>query len=222
MPVTAIAFDVNETLFSLDVLGRRIEKAGLPAESLPIWFTRVLRDGFALTATRDYRPFRDLAATHLAAVLRAAGLDDGDDAVAAIFSAFSELDPHPDVEPALRRLRQAGVPAVTLTNGHADTTRALLDRAGLGDLVVDCLSVDDVGIWKPAAAPYLHAASVLDLAPGDLAMIAVHSWDIHGAKRAGLRAGYCPRLEGAFVEGFATPDVTGADLVAVVEGLIRV
>ncbi|WP_199758011.1 hypothetical protein [Micromonospora sp. Llam0] len=42
-----------------------------------------------------------------------------------------ELDPHPDVEPALRTLREAGVPAVTLTNGGVEVVSALLRWAGL-------------------------------------------------------------------------------------------
>jgi len=204
----AVAFDVNETLFSLDRLARE-----LPDGVLDIWFARVLRDGFALAATGRFRPFRELAATHLRSFI------DGAEAER-VLGLFGVLEPHGDVRPALERLRDAGVPAATLTNGHAETTRSMLSASGLADLVADCLSVDDAGLWKPRPEPYHHAARTLGVEPGRLGMVAVHSWDVHGAACAGLVTGYCRRLEGRFVEGFTRPDVTGDTLGEVVEGLL--
>ena len=174
-----IAFDVNETLFSLEAIRRRLDTAGAPDGTLESWFAQVLSNGFALTAAGSYVPFRELARAVLARML-------GDDAAAAhVLEAFSELDPHPDVRPALERLADAGVPAVTLTNGHAETTRSLLARAGLEHLVARCLDVGEVRRWKPAALPYEHCAHRCEVVPERLAMVAVHSWDIHGARRAG-------------------------------------
>lgn len=37
----------------------------------------------------------------------------------------------------------------------------------------------------------------------DVALVAVHSWDVHGARRAGLTTGWCSRIEGAFPSIFA-------------------
>ena len=48
--VRVVAFDVNETLFSLDSLGPVFATAGLNPAAVPLWFARLLRDGFALTA----------------------------------------------------------------------------------------------------------------------------------------------------------------------------
>ncbi len=219
-PALAV-FDVNETVFSLDRLGQRLEDAGLPEGALQVWFARVLRDGFALAAVGDYQPFRQLATTHLRGVLREHGRGTDDDAVAHVFDGFSTLDAHPDVAPAFDRLRGAGVRIVTLTNGHADTTVRLLERNGLRGDVERCLSVDDVKLWKPRPEPYLHTVRSCDVAVGDAAMIAVHSWDVDGAKRAGMRTAYASRLEGAFVDGFTPPDAQGDDLIAAVDVLLR-
>jgi hypothetical protein len=60
--IEAVAFDVNETLFSLDRLGPAFTDVGLDPGLVPLWFARLLRDGFALTAIGGYRPFADLAA----------------------------------------------------------------------------------------------------------------------------------------------------------------
>jgi 2-haloacid dehalogenase len=206
LPALAVALDVNETLFSMDRMAAR-----LPPGALPTWFARVLRDGFALTVTGDAPRFRDLALTHLAPFT---GDPEG------VLAEFGRLDPHPDVRPALEALRDAGVPAVTLTNGSSDPVRAMFAGAGLQDLVQGYLSVDDVGVWKPRPEPYHHAADHLGVPRDRLALIAVHGWDVHGAKRAGLLAGWCSRLEGALLPQYERPDVTGDTLVEVVDGLL--
>jgi 2-haloacid dehalogenase len=201
-----VAFDVNETLFSLAPLAEQ-----LPDATLPLWFARVLRDGFALAATNDYATFSELATTHLRGLV---------DDPKAVLSAFAELDAHPDVRPAFERLRAAGVRIVTLTVGAAELTEQNLQRNGLRGHVERCLSADAVKRWKPHPEPYRHAAAVCGVDPGRMALVAVHSWDTHGAKRAGLTTGWCSRLEGDFVQGFAEPDVSGDDLVEVVTGLL--
>jgi 2-haloacid dehalogenase len=211
---TVVAFDVNETLFSLDLLTEGIVEAGLPAEAAKVWFARVLRDGFAVAAAGGYIAFRDLAATHLEHLVGPG------EAVLRILGRIRRLPAQPDVEPAFQRLRDAGVRIVTLTNAHADTVATLVDRAGLSTFVEACLSVDEAGCWKPRPEPYHYAASYCGVEPAEVALVAVHSWDIHGANRAGLTTGYSPRLEGAFIDGFDPPDVLGESLVQVAEGLL--
>jgi 2-haloacid dehalogenase len=209
-----IAFDVNETLFSLDAVGAALDDAGAPDGTLQRWFGQVLADGFALTCAGDFVGFRDLALDVLARML-------GDESVAgSVLDAFARLDPHPDVAPALERLRAEGVRAVTLTNGHADMTSHLLERAGLRDLVAACHDVGEVERWKPAALPYEHCAQRNDATPERVALVAVHSWDIHGAARAGLVTGYASRHEGGAAAHFAPADVSATDLVGVIDGLL--
>ena len=50
--------------------------------------------------------------------------------------------------------------------------------------------------------------------------MAVHAWDCHGAKRAGLTTGWESRLEHRYGTLFAQPDVTGTDLAEVADGLL--
>jgi 2-haloacid dehalogenase len=212
----AVAFDVMETLFSMNSVAVALREAGLEEHRRAQLMPRLLRDGFALAASGAYRPFRDVADAALAAI--APELDAP--ARHQVFDAFGSLDAHPDAQPALERFTQAGVPVATLTNGSAVTTNSLLARAGLAELVGSVISVDDVQMWKPAPAPYRHAADVLGVAPGELALVAVHSWDVHGAHHAGLVTGWASRLEGTFPATFTPPDVSGADLVDVAGRLL--
>lgn len=216
--VQVVAFDVNETLFSLERLAPVFTGAGLDPQLVPLWFARLLRDGFALTAMGQYQPFFELAAD----TLRSLNPDNVDDAaVEAALSAFRSLDAHPDVEPALRLLHDAAVPAVTLTNGSAALVRALLNRAGLIPLVRRTLSVDEVRRWKPAPEPYLWAATELGVQPSHVALVASHPWDCAGAQGAGLVSAWVNRNDARWPAVFTPPDVTGRDLVAVVSELLR-
>lgn len=212
-----IAFDVVETLFSLEPLRSRVIDAGQPGHVLELWFARLLRDAFALCASGGFRPFTDLAASALAS---ASGHTLPDETVREIVTGFAELDPYPDAEPAVRRAADAGVEVIALTNGSADTTRSLLKRAGIEGYVRQVVSVDDIQRWKPAPQIYRHAAKTCRVDPGQLALVAVHGWDTHGAHEAGLVTGWVSRLEGRPSPVFARPDVLGDDLVQVVGALL--
>ena len=209
-----VAFDVVETLFSLAPVEEALRPLAVPR---PLFFTRLLRDGFALSAAGGHQPFREVAASALRAL--APGSEDAEQQ--AVLDAFGHLPALPDAAPAFERLVDAGIRVVTLTNGGADTTGRLLASAGLDRHVDRVISVDEVGRWKPAAEPYLHAASLLGRPPAEVALVAVHAWDVHGARRAGLVTAWCARSEGTFPEIFERPDVTGADLVEVADGLLR-
>lgn len=212
----AVAFDVVETMFSLDPVRVALEEAGAGPRGLESFFARLLRDGFAVAAAGDQRPFRELAAGAAAFVLPHASSGERE----SVLDAFGQLPAHADAEPALARLTSAGLRVVTLTNGSGEQTESLLRGAGLDHYVERVFSVEETGRWKPAPEPYRHTAESLGVEPDRLALVAVHAWDMHGARRAGLVTGWASRLEDSFPAVFDPPDVTGPDLVAVADALL--
>ncbi len=212
----AVVLDVNETLFSLETLDPLFHQLGLTGHR-DLWFARTLRSGFALTCSGKYRSFPEVARESLRSLdPKRIGVAEQD----ALLSSFADLQPHPDVEPALRALREAGVPVVTLSVGNADNVERLFERAGIAGLVERHLSCETVQRWKPAPEPYLMACQVLNVEPADAWMVAAHSWDIGGASAVGMRTGWLSRLEGVFDESFEQPDVMGADLFEVIEQVV--
>jgi 2-haloacid dehalogenase len=196
-----IVFDVNETLSDMEPIRARLAELGAPPGLADSWFPSTLRDGFALAAAGSYAPFAAIARTHLGHYADA------------VLQTFATLDVHPDVPEGLRRLRAAGIRMVTLSNGATAIAEGLLERAGVADLVERTLSVEDVRRWKPAREPYLYAAEVAGVDPADAMLVAVHPWDIDGARRAGLQAGWIDRGgNGAYPSVFAAPDVQGTTL----------
>lgn len=215
-----VAFDVVETLFTLEPLRGRLRELGLAGEALEIWFARLLRNAFALDSAGTYKPFGEVARGTLEALLtefhcRAVAL-----AVDQTLSGFGELPVHEDVAPAFQLLHDNGVRIIALTNGSADITGRLFGRARLAHFVERVISIDEVRRWKPSREVYLHAAKVAGVAPNELALVAAHAWDIHGASQAGLMTGWVSRLEKHFLPMMNPPDATGDTLVEVVHRLL--
>ena len=219
-PPAAVVFDVIETLFPLEPLRAPLRSLGLAPADLDLWFTRILRDAFALDASGTFAPFREVARGALEVLLAQRGLGADAPALEGVLDGFTTLDAAPDAAPAFRRLADAGVAVATLSNGGVASSRALLDRAGLLPLVSRVMGVDEIRRYKPGREIYLHAARSLGAPPERLALVAVHAWDVEGAKRAGFTTGWCARLERRFHPAMAPPDVFGADLVTVVEALL--
>jgi 2-haloacid dehalogenase len=215
-------FDVNETLVDLEPLRDRFEQVGAPGAMLETWFSGTLRDGFALTAAGAYADFNVIATEVLRIMLsRIEGVDQHPaEAAEHVVAGFGELSLHADVAPGMRALRAAGIRLVTLTNGSAELTGRLLERGGVAELVERRLSVDAVRHWKPAPEPYLYAARECGAAAETTALIAVHPWDVDGAKRAGLRGGWINRKGDLYPPFFTSPDAQGADLPALVDALL--
>lgn len=203
-----VLLDVVETLVSLEPVREALPQVGLGPEALDLLFARLLRDAFALAASGTPRAFPDVAASALAVL--APGRDPEP-----VLAAFKELPLHPDAAPAVARLRERGARVVALSNGTSAGTRALTAPLGLDD----ALSVEDAGTWKPRAEVYRYACDRLGVDPSRAALVAVHAWDVHGARAAGLRTGWCSRLEGAWAPAFDRADVEGADLLEVADRL---
>ena len=206
---SVLVFDVNETLSDMRPLSRRFTEMGAPAELLHVWFAGVLRDGFALSTVGATESFAVLAADGLRAVLRGVEVDrDVDAAAEYVLAGFAALDVHPDVPDGIRALRAAGYRLVTLSNGATQVADRLLTEAGVRAEFETLLSVTDAGIWKPAGGAYAYAAERCGVGAEEMMLVAVHPWDIDGARRAGLQTAWINRAPAPYPEYFTEPGVT--------------
>lgn len=217
--IELVILDVNGTLFPLNPVARQLGQVGLEGQ-LELWFTRILRDGLAASASGALAAFPDLARHHLAVLLDEHGQEVTDERLEAVLDGFTRVSAHPGVEPALRRLREAGVTVTTLTNGTVEITRGFLEREGLAGLVDATYDVGAVGRWKPAAEPYHHVLERHGVEPAEAALIAVHPWDVQGAIHAGLVGAWVDRTRTRYPPAFAGPTVRGSGLPEVVELLL--
>jgi len=214
MAPDAVVFDVMGTLFDLASVRRRLTELGAPKGALEAWFGRMLHSAAALTLVGEFRPFGEIEGTTLRATL--AQLDVDPDRADEVLQALGELDAYPEAGRALDLLHEAGVPAVTLTNGGREHTERLLESAGLRSRIRQVLTVDDVRAYKPHPEPYRHAAQTLALPIESLTLIAAHGWDVVGSRAAGMSAIWVDRLERRWPFPTSEPP-TASDLIEAVE-----
>jgi 2-haloacid dehalogenase len=206
MRPSVIAFDVNETLSDLSPLGARFVEVGASATAAPLWFASVLRDGFALTAAGENPPFAGVARELLLSLLSEASLNRSvEEAAGHVMDGFASLEVHPDVASGVDRLHEAGFRLVTLSNGPTSVAERLLTAAHIRDRFERLLSVEDAGAWKPSARPYEYAAQVCEVKPDEMLLVAVHPWDVDGARRVGLQSCWVNRSHGPFPATFLDP-----------------
>lgn len=212
-----VLFDVLETLIDLDPLAARLEEVGQPATTLQPWFLRFQRDAMALTLAGDAAPFEAVARESLRTETKHT-LNERD--IGYVVDGFSTLPTFDDAAPALKKISEAGVSVGCLTVNSPERTRRFLEGAGLSGFVDHVVTAHEAGVWKPHPDIYRFAAKHLDTPIERLALVAVHAWDCHGAKRAGALAGWCSRLEYKPGDVFLPADVMGDSLVEVADGLM--
>jgi 2-haloacid dehalogenase len=218
MRPSVIAFDVNETLSDLSPLGARFVEVGASASAAPLWFASVLRDGFALIAAGENPPFAGVARELLLTQLSEAQLNRSvEEAATHVMDGFTSLELHADVASGIDRLHEDGFRLVTLSNGAASVAERLLTSGNVRDRFEHLLSVEDAGAWKPATRAYEHAAQTCDVKADQMLLVAVHPWDVDGARRAGLQSCWLNRSGASFPAMFRDPTYTVGSLEEIAE-----
>jgi 2-haloacid dehalogenase len=215
-----LLFDVNETLLDLQALQPHFERHFGDRRVMGEWFGLLLRLSLVATVTRTYRPFDLLGREALLTTARKHGLDLEATVPDTILDTMAHLPPHPDVIPALTRLRQAGYRMATLTNSPPKMLATQLTHAGLSDFFEAQFSVEVVQLFKPAPETYRYAAGQLSVALSHIRLVAAHDWDVTGAIRAGMQAAFVAR-PGMMLGGTAEiPTIIGPDLLAIAEKIV--
>jgi 2-haloacid dehalogenase len=108
----------------------------------------------------------------------------------ALNHAWHRLRPWPDSVAGLTRLKKKFTIA-PLSNGNIALMTDLAKHSGLP---WDCiLGAELVRHYKPDREVYQSAADFLNLAPGDVMMVAAHLGDLRAAKAVGLKTAFVPR-----------------------------
>jgi 2-haloacid dehalogenase len=104
--------------------------------------------------------------------------------------AWHRLDPWPDAVEGLTLLKKSHL-ITTLSNGNMSLLTNMAKRAGLP---WDCvISAELFRHYKPDPEAYLGCADLLDVAPGELMLVAAHPSDLRAGRDAGLMTAYVAR-----------------------------
>ncbi|WP_201528076.1 haloacid dehalogenase type II [Psychrobacter frigidicola] len=217
-----IVFDVNETLLDITSLEPLFERVFGDPTIMREWFAQLVLYSQTMTLSGLYTSFGDLGvgALRMVATIHEVTLVDRD--ISELKERMSSMPAHPDVIPALTRLRDAGFRLVTLTNSPSGASPTPLEKAGLSQLFEHTFNIETVGKFKPAAETYHMVAKELSVETSELCLVACHLWDIIGAQTAGCRGAFITRPHNAILpaSGVPLPDMVAADLNTLAEQII--
>jgi 2-haloacid dehalogenase len=217
----AIVFDVNETLLDLETIRPTFDRLFGDPAAMRLWFAGLITYSEALTLAGAYVPFTEIGASVLRMLAATRGITIADQDAAELTERFASMPPYPEVPVALRRLRENGFRLFTLTDNTLEISGRQLEHGGIIDEFERRFSVDEtVRRHKPAPEAYHSVAETLGLDPGDICLIACHTWDTLGAIAAGWQAALILRDGNAPLDVGPQPTYIGEDLSAIADQLI--
>lgn len=218
--MNTLVFDVNETLLDLAALDPLFERYLGSAAQRKTWFADMLISAMTLNHIGHYAGFAEIGRACLATTAAKADKHLPNAAIEEIMQTLRSLPAHSDVIPAFEQLAAANFTLVALTNSPPQTAQAQLEHAGLQRYFTAVLTVAEVGRLKPAREVYVAAAQHLGKAPGELMLIAAHTWDLAGAAACGWRTAFVARDRQIPHPLYPAPDRVGADLQALAAAII--
>jgi len=132
--------------------------------------------------------------------------------------AYNFLSPFQDAILGLNQLSEK-FNLVILSNGEQNYLEYLA-KIRIGMDFHSILSAQSVGQFKPHPSVYRYASRSLNLEPGNIMMVASHSFDILGARHSGFRGAYVNRYDLPYDESEYKPDLISTNFSDLCEQLI--
>lgn len=188
-----LVFDVNETLLGLAAIQPEFKRIFGTESAIKDWFALLLQYSLVTTIANSYSDFGVLGRATLQMLAQSRNVPLSKEDEEAVLQGMKALPAHPDVRPALERLRKARFRLATLTNSSPSMIDAQLRNSGLKDYFEQAISVEEVRLFKPHRAVYDFAASRLQVSPSKACLVAAHAWDVFGAMNAGWTTAFVAR-----------------------------
>ncbi|CAB5141255.1 Haloacid dehalogenase, type II (EC [Olavius algarvensis associated proteobacterium Delta 3] len=112
-----------------------------------------------------------------------------------LIDAYLHLDCYPEVPEALSTLKARGFKIAILSNGTPAMLEAAVTNSGLGGLIEQNFSVEEVGIFKPDPRVYQLAVDGLDVTSGEIVFQSSNAWDASGASAFGFKVAWINRFD---------------------------
>ncbi|QIE44852.1 haloacid dehalogenase type II [Pseudohalocynthiibacter aestuariivivens] len=222
MPVTTCIFDAYGTLFDVAAAARIAAaepgRAAFAAHWPRIaqnWRLKQLQYTWLRAITNQHTDFWQVTQDGLDWSLEAEGLNADADLRERLLQLYWELEAYAEVPAMLRALKRAGLNTAILSNGSPDMLDGAVKSAGLGDLLDHVLSVEDVGIFKPASVVYDMVGNCFGCARDEVLFVSSNGWDAAGAASYGFTTAWVNRASEPVDRLPAKPDQILTDLTGI-------
>ena len=213
---TTLAFDVYGTLIDTHgVVAALEELVGEKANDFSnTWRDKQLEYSFRKGLMQNYQTFAICTSQALDYTCAYYGVDLKNKQKSELMSIYRVLPAFDDVQKGLSRLRAAGFRLYAFSNGTAEALEVLLSNAGIRELFLDIVSVDDIKSFKPNPSVYCHFLRKSQSSGGDAWLISSNPFDVIGAMSAGMKAVWLKRSPGAIFDPWGIePTITLNSLI---------
>ncbi|MFY0623264.1 MAG: haloacid dehalogenase type II [Pelagimonas sp.] len=199
MAITTCVFDAYGTLFDVTSAARRAaEEPGRAAlaevwpQLAEDWRRKQLEYSWLRAVAGTYVPFWKVTKDGLDWAMEAAGLDDPE-LRERLLALYWELQAYREVPKMLAQLKAKGLSTAILSNGNPDMLDGAVDSAVIGDWLDAVLSVESVGIFKPAQSVYDLVGARFGCAPDEVLFVSSNGWDAAHAAAYGFQTAWVNR-----------------------------
>ena len=215
--IKAIAFDAFPIFDPRPVFARAESLyPGKGAELSDAWRTRQFEYTWLRTAAHRYADFWQVTEDALGFAAQTLKLDLTPEKRTQLMNAYLELKTWPDVLPALRVLKEAGLRLAFLSNFTPRMLAAAIQSSGLEGLFEHVLSTDTLKTYKPDPRAYQMGLDAFRLKREEIVFVAFAGWDAAGAQWFGYPTFWVNRLNSPAEALGNAPDASGSDLNALV------
>lgn len=216
MSSLVLAFDLYGTLIDPLAINRHVRDfvAAIDADAfVKFWREKQIEYAFRKTSMRCYENFDVCTQQALRYAAAAVGASISPQTEAELLARYLLLPAFDDALSGLSQLKSKGHAMVVFTNGVEATARAALTNCGAMSYLDAVISVDDVRAFKPSPEVYAYLGSRVKKDASDICLISSNTWDVIGAKAAGLRAAWVKRSDAQLFDPWSVePDLVVRDL----------
>lgn len=226
MAISTCVFDAYGTLFDVSAAAR--EAAAEPefaylAQTWPalaeLWRQKQLQYTWLRAVTDAHDDFWNVTQDGLDWAMEKTG-HKGDLALRErLLALYWELQSYAEVPEMLAALKNAGLNTAILSNGSRDMLSGAVRSAGIETLLDDVLSVDSVGVFKPAPAVYDLVCKRFGVAKNEVLFVSSNGWDASCATGYGFSTVWVNRADDPvdrlpWIPPQILPDLTGIPRLA--------
>jgi 2-haloacid dehalogenase len=211
--IKAVAFDGFPIIDPRPVFAKVEEMfPGKGSELSDAWRTRQFEYTWLRTLGGRYVDFWQVTEESLVFAAKLRGIDLSADKRDQLMQTYLALKAWPDVVPALKQLKAAGIRMAFLSNLTDVMLDAVVKNSGLEGFFEPHLSTDKVKAFKPDPRAYQMGLDAFKLTKEEIAFAAFAGWDAAGAKWFGYPTFWVNRLKTPVEELGVTPDGMGSGL----------
>ena len=199
MSVTTCVFDAYGTLFDVAAAARiaaeqpeQEKLAELWPRLAADWRSKQLQYTWLRAITGDHISFWQVTQDGLDWAMEASGLDDPI-LRETLLALYWELPAYPEVPEMLKALKEGGKTTAILSNGSPDMLEGAVDFAGVSGWLDGVLSVEDVGVFKPASQVYDMVGGHFGTSPDQVLFVSSNGWDAAAAAAYGFHTAWVNR-----------------------------